>query len=472
MERHDENVDSPWLTLAAVALLTVVPGWAGDGDWPSFRGHAALGVADGHSIPASWNVGSGENVRWKTAIPGLGHSSPVIWGDRIFITSAISGKKNPKLRVGLYGEIGSVKDKTAHKYMVYALDKATGEIVWSQLAHEGVPAVERHTKATHANCTPATDGEHLVAFFGSEGLYTYDMDGKLLWKKDFGKLVSNFFAAPEAEWGFASSPIIHDGKVLIQADVSENSFVAAFDVKTGKELWRTERNDVPTWSTPTVHVNDTRAQVILNGWKHMGGYDLESGKELWRMHGLGDIPTPTPFVVDDLILVTQGHGGGMPIYAIKSSASGDITLKEDATSNEHVAWSVPRGGSYQPTSVAYRGLIYILRDNGVLRVRQVADGELLYEERVTGSGGFTASLVAGDGKIFLTEETGEIFVVKAGREYELLAKNENDEVCMASPAISEGTLYFRMQEHLLAVGADKKKSRGEVVPPGSSKTFR
>lgn len=179
------------------------------------------------------------------------------------------------------------------------------------------------------------------------------------------------------------------------------------------------------------------------------------------MHGTGDIPTPTPFVVDDLILVTQGHGGGMPVYAIRTSATGDITLQDSATSNAHVAWSSPRGGSYQPTAVAYRGLLYILRDNGVLRVRNVVDGELIYEERVTGAGGFTASLVAGDGKIFLTEETGTIYVVRAGPEYELLGSNENGEVCMASPAISEGMLFFRMQEHLMAVAIDPKKAGEE-----------
>lgn len=440
-----------------VLAAAIGSAWADD-NWPGFRGSAARGVADGHALPSRWNVESGENIRWRTRIPGLGHSSPAIWGDRVFVTSAISGEKTPELKVGLYGEIGSVKDATPHKYMVYALDKATGEIVWSRLAHEGVPAIERHTKASHANCTPATDGKHVVAFFGSEGLHTYDMQGTLLWKKDFGKLESGFFQVPGNEWGFASSPVIHEGKVIVQVDVRENSFVAAFDVTNGKELWRTARNDVPTWGTPTVHVDDKRSQVILNGWKQMGGYDLNSGKELWRMTGTGDIPTPTPFVVGDLIVVTQAHGGGMPVYAIKSSASGDITLKEDATSNEHVAWSDPRGGSYMPTSVAYDGLLYILRDNGILRVRNLADGELLYEERVTGAGGFTASLVAGDGKVFLTEETGTIYVVKAGRTYELLQTNENGEICMASPAISEGTIFFRMQEHLMAIAADKKKA--------------
>jgi outer membrane protein assembly factor BamB len=202
--------------------------------------------------------------------------------------------------------------------------------------------------------------------------------------------------------------------------------------------------------------------VIVNGYKHMGGYDLATGKELWRMSGTGDIPTPTPYVVEDLIYVTQAHGGGIPVYAIRASATGDITLEGDQTSNEGVAWSDPRGGSYMPTTVVYDGLIYILRDNGILRGRDAKTGELFYEERVAGDTGFTASLVAGDGKVYLTAETGEVYVVKAGREYELLQTNEMDEVTMATPAISDGTLYFRTRGHLVAI-ANQKPAAGDGV---------
>jgi outer membrane protein assembly factor BamB len=326
-------------------------------------------------------------------------------------------------------------------------------VLWSQTAHEGVPRIKRHRKASHANCTPATDDRHVVAFFGSEGLHAYDHDGKLLWKKDFGVLESGFFSVPGSQWGFGSSPVIHDGRVLIQADVMGDSFLAAYEVATGKEIWKTPREDYPTWSTPTVHVDDRRAQVVVNGFKHLGGYDFATGKELWRMQGTGDIPTPTPYVADGLIYVTQGHGAGMPIYAIGTAASGDISLKDGATSNEHVVWSDPRGGSYMPTSVVYDGLVYILRDNGVLRCRDAGTGEKYYEERVgDGSGGFTASLVAGDGKVYVTSENGEVYVVKAGTTFELLATNAMTEICMATPAISKGTLYFRTRGHLVAIG--------------------
>ncbi len=444
----------------ALAVLPVGSGDGSDGNWPSFRGPHARGVADGHAIPATWDIEESKNVRWKTPIPGLGHSAPAIWGDRVFLTTAISGKKNPKLKVGLYGDISSVRDDTVHQFVVYALDKRDGRVLWTRTAHEGVPKIERHPKASHANCTPATDGGHVVAFFGSEGLHTYDMEGKLLWKKDLGVLEAGYFKVPGNQWGFASSPVIHDGKVIIQVDVKENSFLAAYDIKDGKEIWRTPREDVPTWGTPTVHVDESRAQVIVNGYRHMGGYDLTTGKSLWRMRGTGDIPAPTPYVADGLIFITHAHGGGMPVYAIKTSAVGDISLKEGETSNEYVAWSDPRGGSYMPTSLAYDGLVYIVRGNGVLRCSRVKTGELLYEKRVgTGSSGFTASLVAGDGKIFITGETGEIYVVKAGPEFELLATNEMNEICMATPAISESTLFFRTRDHLVAVGQQPRATK-------------
>ncbi len=424
--------------------------------WPQFRGTGARGIAEGHATPTTWDAESGENIRWKTAIPGLGHSSPVIWGDRIFLTTAISGKAKPELKVGRYGDIASVKDSTVHRFDVLALDRESGKLLWRQTAHTGKPIIKRHTKASHANSTPATDGKHVVAFFGSEGLFCYDMDGKLLWKKDLGTLDSGYYLAPKAQWGFGSSVSLHDGMILIQADVQKESFLAAYRVEDGSEIWRTQRSDVPTWSTPTVHRDAKRSQVIVNGWKHIGGYDLATGKELWKMKGGGDIPIPTPYVAHDLIFLTSAHGGGIPVYAIKTSATGDIALKEDATSNEHVAWSEPRGGSYMPTSIVLGDYLYVLRDSGILSCYEARTGVLQYKERLPGGSlAFTASLVAADGKIYLTSETGEILVVKAGPEFEILATNEMNEICMATPAISEGTLFFRTRDHLVAVAVSQ-----------------
>jgi outer membrane protein assembly factor BamB len=443
-----------YVTLA-FTLGWVLPIQAGETDnsnWPQFRGPAARGIADGSGLPTTWSVADDTNVKWKTPIPGLGHSSPVIWGDAVFVTTSISGMEDPYLKVGLYGNIDPVEDDTKHKFVVYRIDAASGKIVWERTAFEGVPRIKRHQKSSHANPTPATDGKHLIALFGSEGLYAYDLDGNLLWKKDLGVLDSGYFQVPTAQWGFGSSPIIHDGRVIVQADVQKDSFLAAFDVKTGKELWRTKRGDVPTWSTPTVHVDGSRSQVLVNGYKHIGGYDLKNGKELWRMRGTGDIPIPTPYVVDDLVFFTSAHGDGSPIYAVRTSASGDVSLGEDQHSNEQVAWSHPRGGSYMPTTLVYGDLLYVLRDNGVLGAYDVKTGERRYEQRLgSGSGGFTASAVAGDGKLFFTAEMGEVYVVKPGPEFELLATNEMDEICMATPALAGGTLYYRTKGHLVAI---------------------
>ena len=354
------------LILLTCPLLFLAPLSASEaGHWPGFRGPGARGVAEGHPAPVSWDLETGTNVAWKTEIPGLGLSSPAVWGDHVFVTTAVGKKADPKLKVGLYGDITPVKDEGTIRFEVHAVDRRTGKVLWTRTAHEGVPKIRRHPKSSHANPTPATDGERVIALFGSEGLYAYDMDGELLWKKDLGTLDSAFYLAPEAQWGFGSSPLIHDGKVIVQADVLEGSFLAAYDVRDGREIWRTAREDVPTWSTPTVH----GSQVLVNGWKHIGGYDLATGKEIWRMQGGGDIPVPTPYVVDDLIYLTSAHGGGRPVYAVRTSARGDITLAAEETSNEHVAWSDPRGGAYMPTSLVYRGLIYILRGNGTFSAR-------------------------------------------------------------------------------------------------------
>ena len=240
-------------------------------DWPGFRGIAAAGVDDAKPLPLQWSVPDSKLVKWRVPVAGLGHSSPIVWGDQVCTASAISGTPDPQLKVGLYGDIGSVLDQTEHKWIVSCFDKRTGKARWERTATTGVPIIKRHPKSTHASSTLATDGRHIIAMFGSEGLYAYSFSGDVLWKKDFGRLDSGFFMVPDAQWGFASSPIIHNGRVILQADVQKGSFVAAFDVRTGRELWRTPREDVPTWSTPAVVSMNGRDQVIVNGWKHIGG---------------------------------------------------------------------------------------------------------------------------------------------------------------------------------------------------------
>jgi outer membrane protein assembly factor BamB len=422
-------------------------------DWPSFRGIDARGLGDGESTPVAWNVTNGQGVKWKTPVAGLGHSSPIVWGDLVCLSTATSDAEQ-SLKVGLYGDIAPVNDDTPKAWKVVCVDKRSGAVRWERELHRGVPAVKRHTKATHANSTLATDGERIVAFLGSEGLHALDMKGQPLWKKDFGVLESGFFMFPAAQWGFASSPVIHDGLVIVQADVFKGSFVGAFDAKTGKEIWRTPRSDVPTWSTPTVVTGAGPAQVVVNGWRHVGGYDLKTGKELWRMQGGGDIPVPTPITAHGLIFITNAHGPASPIFAVKPTATGDISLAGDARTNDHIAWSQNREGAYMQTPLVYGDYLYVCRDNGVLSVYDARTGERKYQQRMAdGKTGFTASAVAANEKIYFTSEEGTVYVIKAGPVFELLAENALGETAMATPAISEGVLFFRTKGHLVAVSS-------------------
>jgi outer membrane protein assembly factor BamB len=419
-------------------------------DWPAFRGIDASGVAEGRPTPARFAPAA---AAWKTPIAGLGHSSPVVWGDQLCVTTAISGRKDAGLRIGPYGDVASVNDDTVHEWKVICLDKRTGTIRWEQSVHKGVPAIKRHTKATHANSTLATDGAHLAAMFGSEGLHVYDLNGKLLWNKKFGVLDSGWYTAPEAQWEFGSSPIIHDGMVIIQADVQNNSFLAAFDVKTGREIWRIPRADVPTWGTPAIVNVNGRKQVVVNGWKHIGGYDLLTGREIWKLTGGGDIPVPTPVFGHGLIFITSAHGDQSPVYAIRATATGDISLKPDETSNAHVVWSVPRAGAYMATPLLYGDHLYVVRWNGIMAVFEARTGTRMYQQRLGGgTSAFTASPVASGGHVYVTSEDGDVFVVKAGPTYELIATNQIDAPCLATPAISEGRLFFRTKDHILAFG--------------------
>lgn len=421
-------------------------------NWPSFRGANAAGVAEGFSLPAEWNMPGSRNIRWKTPIPGLGHSSPVVWVNRLFVSTAISGVDKPELKVGLYGDIESVNDTTTHRWMIYALDVTSGKVLWEKTVNTGVPKIKRHPKATHANATLATDGRYLVAFFGSEGLYCFDLDGKLLWQKDLGVLDAAFYMAPTAQWEFGSSPVIYQDRVLVQCDVLNGSFIAALSITDGREIWRTSRDDVPTWGTPTVQAVGGRAQMIVNGCKHAGAYDVETGKEIWRLQGGGDIPVPTPVVAHGLVFLTSAHGPIAPLYAIRQDAAGNISLKPGETSNQFVAWSYVRDGAYMITPVVYGDYLYNAKNNGVLSCYNARTGERMYQTRLGGgTSGFTASPVAGDGKIYFASEDGDIFVIKAGPAFELMATNAMGDVCMASPAISQGVIYFRTKSQVVAV---------------------
>jgi outer membrane protein assembly factor BamB len=420
--------------------------------WPQFRGTFASGIMDSSNLPDHWDIETFKNVKWKIDIPGLGHSSPVVWDEKVYITTAISSSGKDSLKIGLYGSGDAVNDTSEHEFRVYCINKFTGEKLWEHLAHKGVPKTKRHPKSSHANPTPATNGEYVVAFFGSEGLYCYSMEGDLIWQKEFGKMNAGPYDAPDLEWGFSSSPIIHENRVIIECDFLGESFISLLDLKTGNEIWRTHRDDVSTWSTPNFYKSDSLKHIIVNGWKHMGAYDFETGKEIWKLSGGGDIPIPTPIFAHGLIYIHNAHGRYSPIYAIDPKAEGDITLGSDSISNEYIKWSVKRGGAYMPTILIYEDLLYNLRINGILMCFNAKTGNLIYNEMIPGAvGGISASGICSDGKLYYSTERGDVFIVKTGEEFELIAKNSLNDLIMATPAISENMLIFRTSHHLIAI---------------------
>jgi outer membrane protein assembly factor BamB len=420
--------------------------------WPAFRGPNAAGVADGQGVVADWDVATGKNIRWKTPIPGLATSSPIVWGNRVIVVTAASDQ-DKSFRTGLYGDVKPVEDLSVHSYRVYSLDRATGNIVWEREAFKGPPVTKRHTKSSQANATPVTDGRHIVAVFGSIGLMVcYDMDGRLIWTKDIGVLDSGWFLDPSYQWGHSSSPIIYKSTVIVQADQARGSFIAAFDLASGRELWRAARPDeVSTWATPTVLSGATGDELVTNGTT-VRGYDPVTGALLWTLTPNSEIAIGTPVVYRDMAIVTAGYPPVRPVYAVRAGARGDLSLPPGRSSSDAIAWSHDRDGTYISSPIVYRGLLYTLNNNGILTAYDADTGERLYRARVGGGGAFSASPIAADGKLFVASEDGDVFVVQAGREYVELARHSMNEVIMASPAISDGLLFIRTLGHLWAIG--------------------
>ena len=451
------------LSLAAAPVVSALRSTTAAADegvhWPQFRGAHATGHADGFPTVSTWDVEAGENVLWRTPIPGLSHASPVIWGERLFVITAVGEGEALLAEVGKgrtdqYGDVWPVQDEGEQEFRLLCLDKRSGEVLWSRTSWTGVPKFKRHPKSSFAASTPAVDAERVVAFYGTEGLYCYDHAGELQWKKDLGDLNGAFFMAPTAEWGFGSSPVIFEGQVFVQCDVIGDSFLACLDLETGDEVWRTERDEVPTWGTPTIHVGLDVTQVIANGYKHIGGYDVETGEELWKLVGGGDIPTPTPIVGNDLIYITNAHGKLAPVYAIHVDAEGPVSPDPDGEGAENMAWSNPRRGNYMQTPILYGDELYLCSDSGVLTCFASLSGEEHYRERLSsGRTGYSASPIAADGKLYFTSEDGEVQIVKPGPEFEILEINDLGEVTLATPAVSEGVIYWRTRGHVIAIGA-------------------
>ena len=426
------------------------------GSWPSFRGPYASGVADGQHIPDRWDGAKRHNILWRTAIPGLAHSSPIVWGDTVFLTSAISSQKGATFKPGLYGEGDASDDRSIHKWMVYAVDKRTGRIRWSRVAHEGPPRNKRHIKSTYASATPVTDGRIVVAWFGSEGVYAFDVNGQALWTVDIGRVDMGAYDIPTYEWGPASSPIIWNGLVILQCDTQADSFVMALNAETGEIVWKTSRDEIPSWGSPTVALASTGPELVTNASNFIRGYDALTGRELWRLGGSSKITAPTPIFADGLIVVASGRAPERPILAVRPGARGDLTLGPDQSSSASVAWSRTARGSYMPTPLAYDGLLYVLANNGVLDAYELKSGKEIYRQRLPLVGsGFSASPVAADGKIYLSNEDGDMLVVRAGSTFEHIATNSIGELLMATPALSEGVMYVRGVSSLFAIGTKR-----------------
>jgi outer membrane protein assembly factor BamB/protein tyrosine phosphatase (PTP) superfamily phosphohydrolase (DUF442 family) len=426
------------------------------GNWPSFRGPHASGIADGQNLPDEWNGKTGQNILWRTPIPGLAHSSPIVWGNRVFVTSAISGDPKASFRPGLYGDGDASKDRTRHRWMIYALDKRSGKVLWERVAYEGEPLEKRHVKATYANSTPATDGRIVVSWFGSQGVYAYDIDGKFLWKVDLGRLDFGAYDIPTYEWGSASSPIIWKDLVILQCDTQTDSFIIALNANTGQTVWKTDRDEIPSWGTPTVATTSKGEELIANASNFIRGYDPRTGKELWRLGHSSKITAPTPIFAGDSLVVVSGRGPEKPIFVVKAGARGDLTLPEGKTSSDTVIWSRIGRGSYMPTPLIYNGILYVLANNGTFDAYNLNTGNEVYRQRLPTIGsGFSASPVASDGKIYISNEDGEILVVSAGEKFNHVATNSMGELLMATPALSDGVMYVRSAESLFAIGRKK-----------------
>jgi outer membrane protein assembly factor BamB len=430
---------------AIVAFLA--PGVYAQGNWPGFRGPSAGVVEDG-ILPDTWSAT--ENVVWKTEIPGRAWSSPIVWGERIFLTSAVSEGEAEMPKKGLY--LGGNREKPsdkAHRWMVYCIDLGNGKILWEQVAHKAVPRHSLHIKNTYASETPITDGQRVYAYFGNVGLYCYDVNGKPLWSKQFASVKTS------NDWGTAASPVFYEDKLFIQNDNDEQSFLVALDKKTGEQIWRVERDEKSNWATPYVWTNELRTELVTCGKGKVRSYDLD-GRMLWELGGMSSIVIPSPFAKNGLLYVTSGYVGDKkrPIFAIRPGAQGDISLKNDQSSNQYIAWCQKQGGPYNPSPIVYGDHLYVLYDRGFLSCYDARTGQEVYSRQqiAAGATAFTASPWANDGKLYCLSEDGDTFVIQTGPEFKVLGRNALNEMCMASPTAIRGSLILRTLTRLYRIG--------------------
>ena len=449
-------------------LLTLLLSVATDGEaqqWPKFRGVSAGNIADDPALPDTWS--ETENIVWKIDILGLSWSSPIVWDDHIFVTTAVSAADDEVQPIpGLYdpGEHnGSVPASGEHRWMVYDIDFETGAVRWARELHRVVPTMTRHLKNSYASETPVTDGERLYVYFGSIGVVAaLDFDGEVLWTKDTGTFNTLLAMAT------ASSPALHEDRLYVLNDNTTQSFLTALDTVTGEEVWRVDRQEGgQTWATPLVWENRLRTEIVTSASSRVRSYDLD-GRLLWELGGMSLLTTPSPFTSHGLVYISSGYPGGSlrPVYAIQPGAAGDISIYEEVASglqegfpgtrtysqDDHVVWSYPLLGTYNTTALVYGDTYYTLLDRGFLTAHDAATGEEIYgRQRLEIGHGFTASPWGYNGKIFLLSEDGDTFVVKAGPEFEILHKNSLNEMSLATPAVARGSLILRTQSKLYRI---------------------
>jgi outer membrane protein assembly factor BamB len=436
-----------FMTILLASLLVVSSGYA-EVNWPHFRGTTA-GVVEDEVLPDTWSTT--ENVVWTVEIPGRAWSSPIVWGHRIFVTTAVAEGDIEAPKKGLY--LGGNRDKPSdklHRWMVYCIDWDSGKILWEQITHKGLPQHPLHIKNTYASETPVTDGQRVYAYFGNIGLFCYDMDGKPLWSKRFGSFKIRY------DWGTAASPVLYEDRLYIVNDNEEESFLVALDKETGEQIWRIDRDEKSNWATPYIWKNELRTELITCGTTKVRSYNLD-GKLLWELGGMSVIVIPTPFAANDLLYITSGYvmDRKKPLFAIRPGGKGDISLGDDEDSNEYIAWCQKLAGPYNPSPIVYGDYLYVLYDRGFLNCYDARTGNEIYKRKriAPGANAFTSSPWANDGKLFCLSEDGDTFVVQAGPEFNVLGKNSLDEMCMATPAILRGSLIIRTLSKLYRIGS-------------------
>ncbi|MBI4471761.1 MAG: PQQ-binding-like beta-propeller repeat protein [Acidobacteria bacterium] len=416
-------------------------------EWAQWRGPDGLGISDETGFPTVWSPTS--NIKWKTAIPGRGHSSPIVWGDRIFLTTSFKGELVPGRKAPVHLDFSyrpgyvhpdSVDIEYKHTVKVLAIDARTGRIVWERTAYDGLMFDDRHRKNTYASPTMVTDGRLVYAFFESLGLYAYDFDGNLKWQASLGPII-------KAGLGPGTSPIPYENLIIVQCDqeMGAGSAIVALDKTTGKQVWRTERSTRRSWATPLLVKSGDRVDLVASGAEVVIAYDPLTGKERWRANGTQSHPIPSAVAGHGLVILSAGSSAKRA-FAVRLGQAGNLT------DTPAIVWRHNKGAAYVPSPILYGDYFYLMSDAGIITCLDAKTGQLVYEGgRVPVPATFTASIVAFDGKLLLTSEDGDTFVVKAGPRHEILATNPIGEPVYASLALSRGAIYIRGERHLFAI---------------------